>query len=79
LEQAAAEIAIPDDTRPIAVADYGCSEGRNSLAPLRAASRVLRERFGPDRAITVTHTDLPANDFSSLVSVASDMSGLGSA
>jgi SAM dependent carboxyl methyltransferase len=68
-EEAAAEIAIADDNRPIVLADYGSSEGGNSLTPLRAAIRVLRERFGPERAITAIHIDLPANDFSSLFEV----------
>jgi hypothetical protein len=69
LKEAAAEIAIGDDERPIVLADYGSSEGRNSLVPMRAAIHVLRERFGSDRAIVVTHTDLPANDFSNLFEV----------
>jgi len=30
---------------------------------VRAALRVLRRRFGPERPVVVTHTDLPANDF----------------
>src|SRR5579871_674544 len=66
LEKAAAEIAPYDGSTAIVIADYGSSEGRNSLAPMRAAIRILRERFGPERPIVVTHTDLPANDFSSL-------------
>src|ERR1700734_3966979 len=66
LEQAAAAIDPNDGDRPIVLAAYGSSEGRNSLAPMRAAIRVLRKRGGPERAIVVVHTDLPANDFSSL-------------
>jgi len=51
---------------PLIVADYGSSQGRNSLAPLAAAIGVLRERAGADRPISVVHTDLPDNDFSAL-------------
>jgi hypothetical protein len=69
IEEAAASIAIAESDRPIVLADYGSSEGRNSLAPLSAAVRVLRRRFGPDRAIIVAHTDLPGNDFSTLFEV----------
>jgi hypothetical protein len=66
LEQAARLIDLDTGGQPISVADYGSSQGRNSLGPLRAAIAVLRERFGTERAICVTHTDLPDNDFSSL-------------
>ena len=51
---------------PLIVADYGSSQGRNSLGPLGAAIGVLRERAGADRPISVVHTDLPGNDFSAL-------------
>ena len=69
LEEAAAQIAIGDFDRPIVIADYGSSEGMNSLAPISAAIGALRARVGPDRAIVVAHTDLPANDFSTLFEV----------
>jgi hypothetical protein len=48
------------------IADYGSSEGRNSLAPMSAAITAARDAHGSDLAIQVVHTDLPANDFSSL-------------
>jgi hypothetical protein len=55
------------------VADYGSSQGRNSLRPIGAAVGVLRERAGAERPIWVVHTDLPGNDFSTLFhTVASD-------
>lgn len=66
LEQAARVVDLGTDDRPLLVADYGSSQGRNSLRPMRAAIAVLRERLGADRAIRVTHTDLPDNDFSTL-------------
>jgi hypothetical protein len=69
MEAAAASIAIDEGDRPVVCADYGSSEGRNSLVPLGAAVRVLRRRFGPERAIIVAHTDLPGNDFSTLFEV----------
>jgi hypothetical protein len=65
-EQAADSIPLEDASRPIVIADYGASEGRNSLIPLSLAIRVLRKRVGPSRPICVVHTDLPANDFRSL-------------
>ena len=48
------------------LADYGCSEGRNSLMPIGAAVDALRARHGNDLQVLVLHTDLPGNDYSSL-------------
>jgi hypothetical protein len=69
LEQAARLIDLGYDDRPIVIADYGSSEGKNSLAPMRAAIAVLRARAGLQRPIFVYHTDLPANDFNTLFEV----------
>jgi hypothetical protein len=66
LQRAAQTAALPTDSQPIVLADYGSSQGRNSLAPVNAAIDVLRQRVGPDRPISVIHTDLPQNDFSAL-------------
>ncbi|HET7084692.1 MAG TPA: hypothetical protein VFI23_07980 [Rhizomicrobium sp.] len=51
---------------PLVIADYGSSQGRNSMRPMRLAIETLRARAGADRAIEVVHTDLPSNDFASL-------------
>jgi S-adenosylmethionine-dependent carboxyl methyltransferase len=69
LEQAAKRIQLDAGTRPIVLADYGSSEGENSLAPMRTAIAVLRTRVDQERPIFVYHTDLPDNDFSSLFRV----------
>jgi long-chain acyl-CoA synthetase len=69
LERAVREIAIPEGNHPIVVADYGSSQGKNSLAPMRTAVRALRARVGADRAISVAHIDQPANDFNTLFDV----------
>ena len=66
LESAARTVALPAGSQPIVIADYGSSQGRNSLLPLGAAVAILRGRIGPARAISVVHTDLPENDFSVL-------------
>jgi len=66
LEAAARKIAIDAGDRPIAIADYGSSQGRNSLEPMRSAISIVRQRVGPDRAVLVYHTDLPSNDFSEM-------------
>jgi hypothetical protein len=73
LFRAAAEaVPLAAGAEPIVIADYGASEGRNSLEPLRTAIAALRARVGLDRAITVVHTDLPDNDFAALFAVVAD-------
>jgi hypothetical protein len=66
LERAAREALLPPAPEPIVIADYGSSEGRNSLRPMRLAIRELRRRDGKDRPISTVHTDRPDNDFSTL-------------
>ena len=69
LKQAARLIQLDGSDRPIVIADYGSSEGKNSLDPMRTAIAALRARAGLERPIFVYHTDLPANDFNSLFEV----------
>ena len=69
LDQVVQRMALSGNNDPIVIADYGSSEGKNSLAPMRAAIRGLRARFGPNRPIQVVHIDQPANDFNSLFNV----------
>jgi hypothetical protein len=65
-ERAARLVPVSDGDEPIVIADYGASEGKNSLGPIAAAIDVLRSRSKPGRAISVVHTDLPGNDFTAL-------------
>jgi hypothetical protein len=69
LSEAAEIVPLAPAPEPVVIADYGCSEGHNSLLPMRAAIAALRQRIGPSRAISVVHTDLPSNDFSALFEV----------
>ena len=50
---------------PFAIADFGAADGGTSLALHRAVLTELRAR-APQRQFTLTHTDLPHNDFSTL-------------
>ena len=68
-ERAAQSIPLDPGNQPIVIADYGSSQGKNSLAPMRKAIEVLRTRLGPDRPILIYHEDLPANDFNALFEV----------
>lgn len=72
LEQAARSVELAPAPEPVVIADYGASEGRNSLRPIGVAIAALRERIGPDRPVSVVHTDLPSNDFPALFRTLAD-------
>jgi hypothetical protein len=63
LEDAIDRTDLPD-AMPIVVVDYGCSEGRNSIAAMRRVVDALRRRT--PRPIPVVHSDLPTNNFNQL-------------
>jgi hypothetical protein len=44
-------------------------DGANSMVPMHIAIRILRQRLGPDRAISVFHIDQASNDFNSLFEI----------
>ncbi|MBV8442056.1 MAG: hypothetical protein JO312_16100 [Hyphomicrobiales bacterium] len=69
LERAIADVPLGPTGQPVVIADYGSSQGRNSLAPMRVAIDAIRARAGADRPILVCHNDQPANDFNSLFEV----------
>lgn len=69
LEQAVAALTV-GPSRQATVADYGCSEGRNSIAIVREALALLSGRGATD--VTVLHNDLPTNDWGVL---AANLSG----
>src|SRR5579864_8816586 len=70
LERAAANVVVLESsTRPIVLADYGSSQGKNSLAPMDVAISTLRTRIGENRPIVVFHVDQSTNDFNSLFEV----------
>jgi hypothetical protein len=62
LEDAVA--SLPRGTGPLTLADFGCSEGHNSIRVMsRAVSTLLKTT---QRPIQTIHSDLPTNDFSNL-------------
>jgi hypothetical protein len=69
LEEAARSCTLLPGSDPIVIADYGSSQGKNSLVPMRAAIRCLRTRVGNERAVMVIHVDQHANDFNTLFDV----------
>ena len=69
LEKGIRDLELDSGDQPVVVADYGSSQGKNSLAPMQTAIRDLRKRIGPSRTISVFHIDQPSNDFNSLFEV----------
>jgi gibberellin A4 carboxyl methyltransferase len=63
LQQAVAALTMPVDGQVI-VADYGCSEGRNSMATVTTALDLLSARGA--KGFGVVHNDLPTNDWNTL-------------
>ena len=64
--EAARRVDIDPEIEPIVIADYGSSQGKNSLAPTRTIIETLGSRVGVDRSFVVYHVDLPVNDFNAL-------------
>ncbi|MCV0424020.1 MAG: class I SAM-dependent methyltransferase [Roseibium sp.] len=56
------QLRDPDCVR---LADFGCSEGRNSIAVMSRALRSLLPKT--DLSVQTIHSDLPTNDFSKLI------------
>jgi hypothetical protein len=69
LEKAIREVELDPGDQPIVIADYGSSQGKNSMAPMQVAIKGLRKRIGPNHPISVFHIDQPSNDFNSLFEV----------
>ncbi len=59
------EMDVLDSDRPFSIVDYGAADGGTSLDLITQVVERVRGR-SPTRPITVTYTDLPHNDFSSL-------------
>jgi hypothetical protein len=66
IERVVDVMAFDSANRPVVIADYGSSQGKNSLAPMSLAVNMLRKHLGEDRPILVCHIDRPSNDFNSL-------------
>jgi len=69
LEKAVRCVELDTGDQPVVIADYGSSQGKNSMVPIQVAIRGLRNRLGPNRAISVFHVDQPSNDFNALFEV----------
>jgi gibberellin A4 carboxyl methyltransferase len=63
LDEAVNDLPFSGDG-PVTLADFGCSEGRNSIAVMSRALQSLLPLT--DRPVQTIHSDLPTNDFSKL-------------
>jgi SAM dependent carboxyl methyltransferase len=66
LERAIAEVPLEPIDQPVVIADYGSSQGLNSLGPMRLAIESVRRQSSGERPILIYHIDQPSNDFNSL-------------
>lgn len=66
LIRAAEAAPLPDPGGAFLVADYGASQGRTSLGPLRAVVETVRRRAGDGVPIAMVHNDPPGGDFGAL-------------
>ena len=64
LERALAAVTIP--AGPPTIADFGSSQGHNSMRQIALMLDRLTERMGRERDVRVVHTDLPHCDYTSL-------------
>ncbi len=55
----AACLTVPIEEGALTIVDYGSSQGRNSMAPMRIAINGLRGRRGQAVPIEIVNTDLP--------------------
>src|SRR5215469_17458159 len=63
LEGAVRRLELDTNDQTVVIADYGSSQGKNSMVPMDIAIRGLRLRIGTNRPISVFHIDQPSNDF----------------
>jgi hypothetical protein len=69
LEKAVSNIKLDPGNQPVVIADYGSSQGKNSLIPMQVAIKRLRNRLDANRPISVFHVDQSSNDFNTLFEV----------
>lgn len=64
IDGAVAAMSLPVAAPAFTIADFGCSEGRNSIEVVRHTIAALRAKTG--QPVQTIHSDLPTNDFSTL-------------
>ncbi|RAZ90869.1 SAM-dependent methyltransferase [Mesorhizobium hawassense] len=72
--EAVAKMPRLADGQPFAIADFGAADGGTSMDMMRRLVGAVR-KTEPDRAISITYTDLPHNDFSTLFRLSQGLLG----
>ena len=67
MAQALESVPLPSPSVPFTVVDYGCSEGKNSVAALEFIIEKIRTRRA-GQPIVSFHNDIPQNNFNALCS-----------
>lgn len=65
LSKAATNLVVPETTNALRFADFGCSEGANSIKIMAQLSEATRQTS--TKPIRTNHCDLPSNDYSTLL------------
>jgi len=65
LEDAITTLALAVEPPPIGIADFGCSEGRNSVRVMQRLIPAVRAQTR--QPILTIHSDLPSNDYTGLL------------
>lgn len=65
LTEAIGTMTLPGEAQSIVAADFGCSEGRNSIIAMGHIVEALRDRRH-EQPICIVHCDLPSNNFNQL-------------
>jgi len=71
---AAAKMPKLADRQAFAIADFGAADGGTSMDMMRRLARAIRAGE-PERPISITYTDLPHNDFSTLFRLSQGLLG----
>ncbi len=74
LTEAVAALPEPGPGERLGIADFGAADGGTSKQTIYQTVAALRARF-PSPPITVTYTDLPGNDYSTLFRNITGLSG----
>ena len=64
-------VPLPNTSRPLVMAEWGCAHGANSFAPVVTIATALEERLSKEAVerqieVVVVHEDVPANDWTAL-------------
>ena len=72
IQQAVDVLDLPSSGAPLIIADFGSSQGSNSIHAMKMIIEYLRESKQEARSLLLVHNDLPSNDWSQLFQLLND-------